>query len=70
MGDKVNQLNKAMPATNNVMLGTAMEQLQQNFNALLLKLDADFDANNTAVTNATFEENYSATLAVTPISQR
>ncbi|MGR9108261.1 MAG: hypothetical protein ACU843_15175 [Gammaproteobacteria bacterium] len=59
--DIVKQLDDSMPAASNAALGTTIEELQQNLNALLAKLDADVGVTDT---------NYASTLAVTPLSQK
>lgn len=54
-------LNKAMPANDAVKLGTLLNELVTNYNALLAKLNADVGVTDT---------NYAALLSVKPLNGR
>jgi len=59
--DLVHELNNSMPAAFHADLGTTIQTIAVQFNALLAKLDAD-----TGVTAT----DYAATLRITPLTER
>lgn len=55
------ELDRSMPAANHAKLGTLLEEMITQHNALLAKLDADVGVTDT---------NYVASLTITPLSGR
>jgi hypothetical protein len=59
--DLIHELNRSMPAAAHAALGTNLETIATQFNALLAKLDADAGITDT---------DYAATLALKPLSEQ
>ena len=68
--DKQDHLNRMAPAAHDVGLGDLLQEIIDNQNALLAKLDATFTAQNAAVAASQLDVDFAETLALTDINAR
>ena len=59
--DLVHELNRSLPAASHAALGTNIQTLATQFNALLAKLDADVGVTST---------DYVSTLRIAPLTEQ